>query len=166
VSEESGQAAPIPQILTIHWAWLLLAEMAISFILSRVHHGDDSPAYVLGGWSLLQAGWLRRMDARSTAIYWYAIPIVLTGVLFLLGLMAHLPAVVNDVWSTALLVIWVAGIFIFRRDMQRYFNTTDNVGLGLWMSLFFNAVYFQYHFHDIAAFKRRQRRLAEGSLSA
>jgi hypothetical protein len=72
VSEESGQAAPIPQILTIHWAWLLLAEMAISFILSRVHHGDDSPAYVLGGWSLLQAGWLRRMDARSTAIYWYA----------------------------------------------------------------------------------------------
>jgi hypothetical protein len=156
----------IPKILMIHWSWLLLAEIVGSLALDRLHRGDDSQMWVLGIWSLLQAGWLRRVDARSTAIYWYAIPIVLTVVLFLLGLVAHLPTVVNDVWSTVFVASWVAGIFIFRRDMQRYFNTTDNVGLGLspWMTLFFNILYFQYHFHDIAEFKRRQRRLEEGSL--
>jgi hypothetical protein len=129
------------------------------------HHVDDSSVYVLGIWSLLQAGWLRRVDPRSTAIYWYS---ALSGGWFLLELLAHLSVSVNGLWSIAFVVIWVAGIFIFRFDMQRYFNTTDNVGLGLswWMSLFFNTFYFQDHFRNIAEFKRRQRRLAEGSLSA
>jgi hypothetical protein len=160
--EEPGQVPAIPQILTIHRAWLLLAEMAASLVF---HHGDDSSVYVLGIWSLFQAGWLRRVDARSTAIYWYS---ALSGGWFLLELLAHLSVGMNGLWSVAFVAIWVAGIFIFRRDMQRYFNTADNVGLGLspWMTLFFNTFYFQYHFHDIAEFKRRQRRLAETSRSA
>jgi hypothetical protein len=131
--------------------------MVESVVVHRVGFKDDSPVYFFGAWSLLQAGWLRKADARSTAICWYAGSILLSGGLFLPGLVVHLPEAVNNLWSIAFVVVWVAGIFMFRRDMQRYFNTTDNVGLGLsrWMTLFFNVVYFQYHLHDIAEFRRR-----------
>jgi hypothetical protein len=60
--------------------------------------------------------------------------------------------------------ISIAGIFVFRSEMQRYFNDVDDVGLRLsaWLSLFLNTLYFQYHFHEIAEFKKRH---GETSLS-
>lgn len=56
--ESSERATDIPQILTIYWAWLILAEVVESVVLHRAGRGDDSPVYVVGAWSLLQAGWL------------------------------------------------------------------------------------------------------------
>jgi hypothetical protein len=40
--------------------------------------------------------------------------------------------------------------------MERYFNESEDAGLMLspWMTLFFNTLYFQYYFHDLAERRR------------
>jgi len=106
--------------------------------------------------SLVQAVWLKRADPSSMALYWYLAAFLLQLTVYVMGLAKVMPSASNALGPVAL-VFWIVGIFVFRREMIRYFNKKDDVGLGLTipMALFFNTLYFQYHFNEIAAFKRR-----------
>lgn len=148
---------PIPQILQIDWFWLLLAEILEQFLLYKFHIENYGLLDVILIWSFLQAGWLWRVDARSKAIYWYGATAVLSLIVYIFARFSLLPEAVDTSIGIADTVLSIASIFIFRRDMVRYFNTIDNVGLALtWpMTLLFSVLYFQYHFHDIAAYKLR-----------
>jgi multisubunit Na+/H+ antiporter MnhE subunit len=56
------------------------------------------------------------------------------------------------VWVILTIGVSIGGVFVFRYEMERLFRERDNPGmrLSLWMTLFFNILYFQYYFHDIA----------------
>jgi len=90
------------------------------------------------------------------ALYWYLAAFLLQLTVYVMGLAKVMPSASNALGPVAL-VFWIVGIFVFRREMIRYFNKKDDVGLGLTipMALFYNTLYFQYHFNEIAAFKRR-----------
>ena len=57
------------------------------------------------------------------------------------------------------LVFWFMGIFSMRSSIEEHFNSAEPIGLRLSgvMTFFFNAIYFQYHFNEIAQAKKAQQ---------
>jgi hypothetical protein len=55
-------------------------------------------------------------------------------------------------------------IFSIRDELQKHYNEREPIGLHLGgvLTFFFSYIYFQYHLHEIAQFKKRQ---TEGVLS-
>jgi len=56
----------------------------------------------------------------------------------------------NSLWIASF-AAGIAGIFIFRYEMEKHFKETDPRGieLGFVMTFFFSTLYFQYWFHQI-----------------
>jgi hypothetical protein len=156
----------LPAFLSMHWGWLLAASIVEEFVRTYFHWQRFSFLNIVVIWSFLQAGWLLQVDRTSKALYWYAADLMFNVVdvfvpdhFWPLHFIGHTASIILGViWMVAEASIGIAGIFVFRHEMQRYFNDKDNVGLSLsgWMTFFFSTLYFQYHFHDISEFKRRQ----------
>lgn len=85
-----------------------------------------------GAWPIYLCVWLRKVDPRSTALYW-ALAALVTGMLFS--------------W-----LLWIVVIFEVREDLLDQYNRREPIGLRL--NLLFTAllsfVYFQYHLRRIA----------------
>jgi hypothetical protein len=162
---------PIPRWLAINWWMLLIATVVESELFSIFHHSHHpSPAetdsWFLALWFILQALWLKRADKRSHALEWYMAcgSFAVISAIISWGFKIHHPefsSVVSGAASFGSFIAGFIGIFVFRSNMERYFNDVDDVGLRLsgWMTFFFSVYYFQYHFHDIAAFKARQAKI-------
>jgi hypothetical protein len=148
---EEFEAAELPWFLTLHWGWLLAAEAAEKILRVHFHWTSWASLNVYILWSFLQAGWLSRVDQRSTAIYWYVVDLVL-GYAATSGVIRGRFPAVPDVLALAVAVTTITGLFHLRRDMTRYFKDTDDVDLHLggWMTYFFNTLYFQYQFCEVA----------------
>jgi hypothetical protein len=159
---ESRGVVRIPNYLSIHWGWLLAALLIQSSGPSILHWGWLSYMNPLFVWSLVQSSWLARVDRRSRALFWYIAGLLLSligwfgygsqpGTLPGLHSSRFLPFVA---WLIVEIGVSIAGTFVFRFEMQRFFRERDNPGirLGLWMTLFFNVLYFQYHFREISGF--------------
>jgi hypothetical protein len=150
----------LPTFLSIHWAWLLGGGILESILQAHFHLNHLSFINLTVIWGLVQAGWLSRVDWRSTAIYWYGASCLMSVLIVLSGHSVWIPTsigktaliVIDVIWGIAGISIAIIGIFVFRRDMERYFNETEDAGLllGPWMTLFFSTLYFQYYFHDLA----------------
>ncbi|NYF80302.1 hypothetical protein [Granulicella arctica] len=155
--EKSQASRALPAVLSLHWGWLLIATIVEQALWGHFHREPWSLFNVVDAWSFIQAGWLRSVDKRSTALYWYIGASLMAFLIWAFTRGGKLSSAVDAGVSIAFFGIVFAGVFVFRRDMQRYFNEKDNVGLHLspWMTLFFSTLYFQYHFHDIAQFKSR-----------
>jgi hypothetical protein len=157
----------LPLLLTLHWGWLLAASIVVEVLQVSFHWRQDTAAivevFVIVLWSLVQAGWLKSADMRSKAIYWNVAIVVLNLVSLALDHSVRVPDGVDATLGIATAAFSITSIFVFRSEMQRYFNDTDDVGLKLspWMTLFFSTLYFQYHFHKIAEFKTRHSESAE-----
>jgi len=146
---------PISWFLIFPWWGLIIAGLVEGVLSAKFHWLDLTVFELVLLWSFLQALWLRRSDRRSSAIIWYA-GAEACELLAIAAEKLGAPRSTDAFWTLSM-VLWLAAVFIFRYEMQRYFNGKDNVGLGLgpWMTLFYNTVYFQYHFNEIAAFKKR-----------
>jgi len=154
--ERTEAPYPLHPLLGLDWWWLLAASIVEDSVRAKLHWLDPIPLSVVGLWFFVQAGWLKRADQSSTALYWYTGAFLAQLFLYPVHWFGVYPRV-GDFLEAGAAVLWVVGVFVFRRDMVRHFNGKDDVGLGLTapMTLFFSILYFQYHFHEIAAFKRR-----------
>jgi hypothetical protein len=148
---EEFEAAELPWFLTLHWAWLLVAEGVALALRIRFEWTRWPSVDVLLMWSFLQAGWLSRVDQRSTTLYWYVADLVLGYAAASETVRDKFPALVLML-PIAIAVITVVGLFHFRRDMERYFKCTDDLDLHLspWMIFSFNTLYFQYKFGEVS----------------
>ena len=106
-------------------------------------------------WSFLQAGWLSRVDQRSTAIYWYVADLAL-GYTATSETVQHKFPTLAALLLASIWVITLAGLFHLRRDMERYFKSTDDLDLHLsgWNIYLFSTLYFQSKFREVAAYRR------------
>ena len=157
MNAQGGANTPdLPGYLCVSWGWLFVASLAEQALQSYFHWHRFSGVNILLLWGFLQAGWLLRVDRKSKAIYWYA-----ANAIFYLASSAILGNIwpphdkaavsVNVAWALAGMGLRTVGVFVFRREMMRYFNS-KSVGLDLsaWMTFFFSTLYFQYHFNDIS----------------
>ncbi len=132
------RAYPAPPRL--HWFWIVVliggAEMAV---LRWVHapFREFLINLVIAIWPVYLCLWLRKVDPRSTSLYW-ALASFATGFLFS--------------W-----LLWIVVVFEVREDILDHFNRREPIGLrlNLVLTALFSFAYFQYHLRRIALAKDR-----------
>lgn len=117
-------------------------------------------------WEFVQAAWMRKVNARSNAIFFYIGYTVVSygGAFARFGLMAasgfhnQMMGLAIPVWLLSWLLVELA-FFDMRRSMEEHFNGPEPIGLSLSpvMTFFFGPFYFQYHFTRINEMKRLAR---------
>lgn len=85
-------------------------------------------------WEFVQARFLKKIKPDSNC--------------FLYALLSLIPG--------AGFIFFLIGAFRMRAELEEYYNTVEPMGLHLSgaMTLFFNTIYFQYHFYRIAQWKK------------
>lgn len=119
----------------VHWLPLLLvgaAGGALALALPPSQLRDLAISVMVGAWPIYLCTWLRKIDARSTALYW-ALAALVTGVLFS--------------W-----LLWIVVVFEVREDLLEHYNRREPIGLrlNLVLTILLTFVYFQYHLRRIA----------------
>lgn len=113
-------------------------------------------------WDIVQAVWMRRVDARSKALYLYIAGDLLNMFGSLLRFRTLFAGGVRYGVSFALpfglitLILIVLARFDMKRSLEEHYNTREPIGLSLnsVMTLFFGSLYFQYHMTRINELKR------------
>jgi len=145
MSNNTADPVAIPWFLTLSWGWLIVASVIDQVLHHLIHWQPLWCVNILEIWSFVQAAWLIKAEYILGLLY-----------VFVPSLhRAHLGLIIFAILGVS---VWIAGRFVFRRDMLRYFNEVDETELTLnpWMTLFFSTIYFQYHFNEIAEFKMQQ----------
>ncbi len=90
---------------------------------------------IIAIWPVYLCLWLRKVDPRSTSLYW-ALASFATGFLFS--------------W-----LLWIVVIFEIREDILDHYNRREPIGLrlNLILTALFSFAYFQYHLRRIALAK-------------
>ncbi|MDE1155396.1 MAG: DUF4339 domain-containing protein [Acidobacteriaceae bacterium] len=119
-------------------------------------------------WGIVQAGWLKRVNPSSTAVWYY----VANAVLFCLRMPEILHTVRYNAFDGTMvedhhryllhgasLILFFLTRFVFRSELLQHFNGAEPLGLNLSgvMTFFFGTLYFQYHFNRINEIKRALR---------
>jgi hypothetical protein len=123
---------PLPP--RIHWAALLLAVLsaeALVLWLVPPPYRDFVINVVTAAWPIYLCLWIRKIDQRSSSLYW-AIASLVTGFLFS--------------W-----LLWIVVIFEIREELLGHYNRREKVGLRLnWiLTALFSFFYFQYALNKI-----------------
>ena len=119
-------------------------------------------------WDIVEAAWMRRIDATSIALFLYLaefvvylakLPTTRHNLPYNIG---YGPRVESDhslLLTLSGLVLLLASRFVFRNELLRHFNRAEPIGLRLnWiLTLLFGGLYFQYHFNRINEMKRALR---------
>jgi hypothetical protein len=137
-----GPAYPSPP--AVNWAVLLLVALsaeALVFWLVPHQFRDVVVNLVTAAWPIYLCVWIRKIDHRSSSLYW-AIASLVTGFLFS--------------W-----LLWIVVIFEIREELLEHYNRREPIGLRLnWLlTLFFSFIYFQYALNKIS---RKKELIAEG----
>ena len=123
---------PLPP--RIHWAALLLAVLsaeALVLWLVPLPYRDIVVNLVTAAWPIYLCLWIRRIDQRSSSLYW-AIASLVTGFLFS--------------W-----LLWIVVIFEIREELLEHYNRREKIGLRMnWLLTFlFSFFYVQYKLNKI-----------------
>ena len=101
-------------------------------------------------WDFVLSKWLRDVQPRSRAIYYYSAVLILqllamAGVVG--GRVDTADATSGPLLMITVIVLLLLGRFSMRRSLEDYFDQTTAMGLSLSeaMTFFFGCVYFQYH---------------------
>ncbi len=147
------QVFPYPDAPNLHWALVLLIGIFTCGLFSIV-------------WMFVQAAWMRRVNPRSNAIFYY-IAYAITGFgggIARFALIAstgfHNPYIALGIPLSLLSFVLIElAFFDMRRSMEEHFNGAEPVGLTLSgvMTFFFGPYYFQYHMSRINELKRMAR---------
>jgi hypothetical protein len=157
----AGGAAPIyppgvvpyPDPPNLHWALVLLIGVFTCGLFSIV-------------WSFVQAAWMRKVNPRSNAIFFYVAYVVISFggtftrmfLMFTSGFHHQYLGLAIPIWVITIVLVELA-FFDMRRSMEQHFNGPEPIGLSLSgvMTFFFGMLYFQYHFTRINELKRLAR---------
>ena len=119
-------------------------------------------------WDIVQAWWMRRVDFRSIALWFYAA----AAVLFVLNAPASYHSVAHWVFGSPVVIhthdnwmggsrwiLWLIARFVLRSELLRHYNGPEPIGLRLnaFMTFLFGGLYFQYQFNRINEIKRSMR---------
>jgi len=147
----AGLAYPDPP--NLHWALVLLI-------------GVFTCGLFLTVWAFVQAAWMRKVNPRSNALFFYIAGTVVGyggGIarffLVLSSGLEHMYLTLGFTIWLITLVLFLFGIFDLRRSMEEHFNGPEPIGLSLSavMTFFFSTFYFQYHMTRINEFKHMAR---------
>ena len=145
----STEATFYPDAPNLHWGLVLLF-IAISCGIFAVV------------WDIVQAAWLKRVDPRSKALFYYICSAILLASIFVASFIASYNHQSTGYVSLIQLLYYIAmlvGRFNFRSYMEEHFNGPEPMGLSLSgvMTFFFGGIYFQYHINDIVRRKQADR---------
>jgi hypothetical protein len=142
-----------PDPPNLHWALVLVISIFTCGLFGVV-------------WNFVQSAWMRRVNPRSNALFFYIGSAVISfgGSFLRIGLMAasgfHNKYLGFGVPLTLIsFVLTEIGFFDMRRSMEEHFNGPEPIGLSLSgvMTFFFGPLYFQYHMSRINELKRMAR---------
>jgi len=141
---------PVPGVRqvppSLPWAALLMLSLVTLWVFALV-------------WSLVQAGFVKRIDPGSKALLLIRLFLVSGCVGFLMVLIGagngQRDSAATGVGALLMYGSWglfVAAVFRMRRSLQRYYTSVEPIGLKLsaGMTFFFHVIYLQYHLQRIA----------------
>jgi GYF domain 2 len=137
----SGSLYPTPP--NFHWVFVLLLTLVTCGLFAWV-------------WLFVEASFVKRIDRGSNAILYYAIAVITTlGGGFYAGF-THSQGI-QGLASIAGAVLAITGHYSIKGSLEAHYNREEPIGLRLSgvMVFFFNVLYFQYHFSEIARWKQR-----------
>lgn len=131
----------------VPWAVLLLAVLsaeALVLWLVPLPYRDFAVNVVTAVWPIYMCLWVRKIDQRSSSLYW-AIASLVTGFMFS--------------W-----LLWIVVIFEMREELLEHYNRREPIGLRLnwFLTLLFSFFYFQYKLNKIT----REKELDVETLTA
>jgi len=152
-----GAIAPAgvyPDPPNLHWALVLVISIFTCGLFGVV-------------WNFVQATWMRRVNPRSNALFFYIGYVVVSfgGSFLRVGMMAasgfrnHYTGIIGIPVTVIWFVLLELAFFDMKRSMEEHFNGPEPVGLTLSpvMTFFFGPLYFQYHMSRINEVKRMAR---------
>jgi hypothetical protein len=130
-----GTVFPSPP--RVHWSLLLLALViaeALAFWLVPDAYRNFAVYAVAVAWPLYLCIWIRKIDQRSSSLYW-AIASLVTGFGFLFS------------W-----LLWVVVIYELREELLEHYNRREPVNLRLnwFLTFLFSIIYFQFKLNKIS----------------
>jgi hypothetical protein len=139
------QTSPYPPPPNLHWAIVLALQLVTCGLFGWA-------------WAIVQAVWIKKIEPESKAMLYIIIAIAL----FIAGGATNASRQVGEfggLFSLGGLVMWLVAVFNMKASIEHHFNTVEPIGLQLSavMTFFFNIIYFQYHFTEIAQAKRAQQ---------
>jgi len=112
-------------------------------------------------WAFVLANWARKLNGKNTALVLVSMNFAgLFSGAFIAGIAVavHAPGIagVGGLLIIAGIICLIAGVFAIRGAMEEYYNSVENIGLGLSgvMTFFFGVIYIQYHVNRIARMKQ------------
>jgi hypothetical protein len=149
VSGVPNQAWPTPP--SMHWASVLFIGIA-TFGIFVVF------------WAFYQASFVKKLDSKNNTSELLSAYLLCNIVGFVLGVLlmtapSALLGLLRFALTLASLTLWVVATFQMRTSLETHYQKIEPIGLRLdgVMTLFFNFLYFQYHFTRIAEWKERRR---------
>jgi hypothetical protein len=150
-----GQAPQYPQVAVgaqivppdLHWAILLI--LSITWIFAFI-------------WTFVQAGYARKIDPSSSALWAFILWTGLSGADFAMNIQAVMagggaaaPALAGYL-GVGGIVCYYWGVFSIRKSMETYYNSVEPIQLQLSgvLTFFFGIYYLQYHMSRIAHWKK------------
>ncbi|HKF23448.1 MAG TPA: DUF4339 domain-containing protein [Candidatus Angelobacter sp.] len=134
-------ADPVPP--NLHWAIVMVLGMVTASVFTVV-------------WAVVQAVWVRRIKPESRALPFLLLAIGAGVIGAVIDTRAREFATASALLSVATFVLVCFAEVAMGRDLQDYYNSTENIHLRLSgaMIFFFNVLYFQYHLSRIARWKK------------
>ena len=137
--------SPYPPPPSLHWGIVLALQIVTCGLFGWA-------------WVIVQAAWIKKVEPESKALVYIIVAIAL----FFTGgatNASHQIAPYGGLFSLGGLVVWLIGVFSMKASIEQHFNTVEPIGLQLSgvMTFFFNVIYFQYHFTEIARAKQVQQ---------
>jgi hypothetical protein len=139
-----NHGAPYPSPPRVHWSLLLLALVAAEAIAFRFvpdAYRNFAVYAVAVAWPIYLCIWIRKIDPRSSSLYW-AIASLVTGYGFLFS------------W-----LLWIVVIYELREELLEHYNRREPINLRLnWIFTFlFSIIYFQFKLNKISKLKEASR---------
>jgi len=166
---EPTPAPTYPSPPSIHWTALLFAFLLIEILLEKFLpdlYIGFADTLLLNAWLIYLCLWMRKLAPHSRSLTWawisIAAELALNSVQFLQNEEVLLPSpslgwLIRGLIAASF-VLAVAVIFILRGELMQHYTQREPIGLYLSpvLTFLFSCLYFQYHFYDIAQFKKRQ----------
>lgn len=133
-----GTVYPSPP--RVHWSLLLVALVAAETLAIRFvpdAYRDFAIYAVAIAWPLYLCIWVRKIDSRSSSLYW-AIASLVTGFGFLFS------------W-----LLWIVVIYELREELLAHYNRREpmNLRLNWFFTFLFSFLYFQFALNKISKLK-------------
>jgi uncharacterized protein DUF4339 len=137
--------SPYPPPPSLHWGIVLALDVMTCGLFGWA-------------WAIVQAVWVRKVQPDSKALLYIIIALALFVASPTLRFAASSPNVELPL-RLAGIIMWLVGVFSMKASLEEHFTSAEPIGLRLSpvMTFFFNVVYFQYHFTEIAQAKKAQQ---------